>query len=300
MVIRNGVIILALITVLLSSSVMAADQVQVSLYVLNLGKFDITTGSFTADFYLSMKCPKSCSVGEFEFMNGRATTTDKIVDKPNEKFYRLQATLNSPIDLRKFPFDRQKMQIILEDKEKTVDDLVYSVSLEESGVDPSVTFPGWKFIGWNSTVSEHYYGVYDETYSQYAFTIDISRIFLNSLIKTFLPVFFIVLVVLSSFLLDPDKITTRIGMVGSALVASVMFHISIANQIPPTGYLTFADKFMVCTYFILLMSFVLNVVLLELHEQKKTELVEKLHRSTEYAMFIIVPLVYVILFLVLM
>jgi len=50
------------------------------------------------------------------------------------------------------------------------------------------------------------------------------------------------------------------------------------------------------TYFVILLSFVFNVFLLELHEQKKDALVEKLHRYTEFTMFIAIPLLYVLLF----
>lgn len=277
--------------------VSAQEEVQVGLYVLNLGKFDIATGSFTADFYLSLKCETQCSPENFEFMNGRASTVEKIIDEPNEKFYRIQANLNSPIDLKSFPFDAQKMQIILEDKEKTSEELVYIVSEEESGIDPSIVFTGWDIDGWNASVQEHSYSVYDETYSQYVFTVDISRIVFNAFLKTFLPVIFIMLVVIFSFLIDPDKVSTRLGMAGSSLVASVMFHVSISNQIPPVGYLTFADKFMVVTYMVLLFSFMINIAMLELQEQKKTEIVDRLHRRTEYSVFIAVPLLYLILFL---
>ena len=274
-----------------------AQDVDVSLYVLNLGKFDVATGAFTADFYLNMKCSEKCDVGNFEFMNGRASSVDKIIDTDKEKFYRIQGNFNSNVDLKKFPFDEQKMQIIIEDKLHAVDEIKYIAQDEQSGLDESIIFSGWNLEGWDSEVKEHEYKVYDETYSQYVFDINIARIKLNAFMKTFMPVFFILLVVLFSFVLDPDKITTRLGMAGSSLVASVMFHISISNQIPPVGYLTFADKFMVLTYAILLATFVINVYLLELLERKNNELVERIHRKTEYSMFVVVPLLYFILFL---
>ncbi len=272
-------------------------KVNVGLYLLNLGKFDISTGSFTADFYLSLTCENSCPPLEFEFMNGRASSVEKIIDNPNEKFYRIQANLVSPIDLKKFPFDKQKLEIIIEDKKKPMEELEYVPNLEETGIDDSITFIGWNMEDWKAYSKKHYYDVYDETYSQYVFEIPISRIKINAVFKTFLPITFIILVMLSSFVLDPDKITTRLAMVGSALVASVMFHVSIANQIPPVGYLTFIDKFMVLTYFVILLSFGFNVFLLELYEDKKEELVKKLHNYTEFTMFILVPILYALLFI---
>ncbi len=282
----------------LNSEQKSPEQVQVGLYLLNMGKFDIATGSFTADFYLSLKCEQNCSTPNFEFMNGRASTVEKMEDKPMEKFYRIQANLNSPVDLKKFPFDSQEVQIILEDKERKNAEMQYVPLLKETGIDKSIVFTGWNIDGWRAEVQEHEYPIYGETYSQYVYTIDISRIALSSFLKTFLPVIFIMLIVLASFVIDPDKVATRLTMTGSSLVAAVMFHVSISNQIPPVGYLTFADKFMVLTYFVLLMSFVINIMLLELQERKNHELIEKIHRRTEFSTLIIVPLLYVVLFVV--
>ena len=289
-------LLIVLAAMLLAIPVLAQQEVQVGVYVLNLGKFDLTAGTFTADFYLDLKCNSECQL-EFEFMNGRANSIEKIIDEPTEKFYRIQANLNSPVSLKNFPFDEQQMQIILEDKKSTADELVYIPLDEESGIDDSIAFTGWEITGWNAQVKEHYYPAYDETYSQYIFSIGIAKIVFNSFLKTFLPVVFIMLVVLFSFLLDPDKVQARLGMVGSSLVASVMFHVSISNQIPPVGYLTFADKFMLLTYFVLLASFIINIAMLELQQLKKNEMVEKMHKYTKYPVFIVVLLLYFNLFL---
>ncbi|MFH1126773.1 MAG: hypothetical protein ABIG84_05440 [archaeon] len=280
-----------------SSSNTTDKNINVGLYLLNLGKFDIATGSFTADFYLSLKCDNVCPSQDFEFMNGRASSFEKIIDEPNEKFYRVQANLVSPIDLKKYPFDKQKLEIVIEDKRKTTDELNYIADLEASGIDQSIIFIGWNMDNWDVYTREHNYEIYGETYSQYVFELPISRIVINAIFKTFLPIIFIIFIMLSSFVLDPDKITTRLTMVGSALVASVMYHVSLGNQIPPVGYLTFIDKFMVLSYFVILLSFVFNVFLLELNERKKDELVKKLHRHTEFTMFIVIPFLYILLFI---
>lgn len=291
-------LLLLSISIISFISAQEVDEIQVGIYILNLGKFDISTGAFTADFYLSLKCKSTCPEQDFEFMNGRALSLDKIIDSPNEKFYRIQANLNSQVNLKKFPLDTQNLEIIIEDKKKTIDELVYIPNKEESGIDESIFFTGWKIEEWKLEQREHEYSVYEETYSQIAFVIPISRITMNAIFKTFLPIIFIILVMLSSFILDPDKITTRLAMVGSALIASVMLHISIANQIPPVGYLTFIDKFMVLTYFVILLSFIFNVFMLELHERKEDWLVMKIHRATEFTMFILVPILYILLFLI--
>jgi len=289
---RNLIIIAVALCMIPFAS--AAQEVNIGAYVLNVGKYELATGSYTIDFYLSIKCDQKCDPN-IEFMNGRATSLEKIIDKPNDKFYRIQASLQEQVNLESFPFDEQKLTILIEDKEKPIDDFIFIPNADEAGLDPAVKFVGWQIQGWQHNTTIHNYEVYDEQYSQYQFEITIGRSPFNAVLKTLLPVFFIVLITLFSFIIDPDKITNRLTLVTSSLVAAVMFHVNIANQLPPVGYLTFADKFMVLTYVVLLFSLATSIVLLELSE-RKDERVTKIHRATEYTGFIVVPLMYVLLF----
>jgi hypothetical protein len=286
----------------------AQQEILVGVYVLSIGKLDISTGSFTVDFYLDLKSkdPKdqiTADAAALEFMNGRGTF-EMVEDKGDEKFYRVLATLNTPIDLRRFPFDAQKMQIILENKTNSLEKVKYIPLTAESGMDQAIVFPGWEIKGWEATSAQHEYPVYktpegkNEVYSQYIFSVDIARIPMNSFLKTFLPVLIMMLLVMTSFILDPDKVTTRLAAVSSALLASVMFHVSISGQIPPVGYLTFADKFMVLTYLILLVSFCLSLAVYILQGKPgKQPQALKLHHFTEVIVFVGMPVLYVGMFL---
>ncbi|VVB70237.1 Uncharacterised protein [uncultured archaeon] len=98
--------------------------------------------------------------------------------------------------------------------------------------------------------------------------------------------------------MDVDKTGTRITIASGALTASVLFHISIANQLPAITYLTYADKILVLTYAFLLFSLIVAVGLSELLENGKKELAEKIHRNLQYNMFWIIPLIYLIAFLI--
>lgn len=247
------------------------QTVDVGVYVLNVGRFDVASGSYTVDFYLSMKCDSDCEPGGFEFANGRATLVDLLLDRPSEKFYRIQASLAENIDLKDYPFDAHALSIILEDKSKTAQELVYRANDAYSGIDPQVTIVGWDLEGWSHVVESHYYAPYDETYSRYSFDVKIRRIFLASVLKAFLPVLFIVIAgLLALFIHEPDKLWTRLTVNTSSLIAAVMFHLNVTGSIPPVGYLTFADKFMVATYLILLVGLVSTVLMMR-HAKHKDE-----------------------------
>jgi hypothetical protein len=264
----------------------AANETKIGVYVINAGKFDPQSGTYNVDFYLNMNCINNCS-SEFEFTNGRATNIDKIVDLPNEKFYRIVATLQDPVDFRKFPFDSHTLSISLEDKFRTTESMIYTADLEKSGVEKEVQFVGWQLKNWSAKTTEHYYRPYDETYSRYQFNINLEREALSSILKIFVPVLFIMLLNFFAHFPDPDKITTRITMHSSFLIAAVMFHVAIGNQLPALGYLTVADKFMFASYLSLAFSLFSAIVILELTEEKKTELVGKIQKGSGIASFII-------------
>lgn len=282
--------------ILLSVSLLFASQVSVGTYVINAGRFDPQSGTYTVDFYLSLKCESNCS-SNFEFVNGRANTIDKIIDEPTEKFYRIQATLQDNVDFRKFPFDTHTLTIRLEDKTQTKEDQFYIINEKETGLSDSINFIGWELKGWNANVVDNYYSVYDENYSTYIFSINLKREWVSSFLKTFVPIFFIMLLNFFAHFPDPDKITNRLTMHTSFIIAAVMFHVAIGNQLPPLGYLTLADKFMFASYLSLGFSLLSAIVVLELVEEKKMNLVTKVHKMSGLASFFIWIISLVIIFL---
>ena len=281
-----------------STSTAAARPVKVrtAVYILNLGKFDVSTGAYTVDFYLSMECDEACAP-DFEFMNGRATSIDKLIDEPNSKFYRVQANLAENIDLKQYPFDEHALTITLEDKRQEASDLVFVPDNAQSGVDPKVVLVGWELNGWNATTETHHYAPYDEDYSRFSFALNIRRIVLASVMKTFLPIIFIVIVGLLALLIEErDKLWTRIGINTSALIAAVMFHLNVTSSIPPVGYLTLADKFMMVTYVVLVLS-LLSTILMMMHAKRNDAVLEKkIYEISLYGIPLLTVIGYALLF----
>jgi len=69
---RSGVLVVLIMCVFCMSftptakAVPGANTVLVGVYVLNVGEIDLRTGSYTMDFYLSMRCPTvGCKLGSF-------------------------------------------------------------------------------------------------------------------------------------------------------------------------------------------------------------------------------------------
>jgi len=257
--------------------------VKVGVYVLNVGKLDVSTGAFTIDFYLSLSCDTPCEPGGFEFANGRATSIDKSVDEPDEKFYRVQAALVSNLNLSKYPFDEHDLHIQIEDKIQTSKTQVYQVNMEDTGIDPAVNIVGWNLKGSDAKVVDHYYATYGTTFSAYQLTIHIGRPVTAALLKSFLPALTIVLAGLLALLLTPDKILPRITITTGSLTGAVLFHLNMTSSIPPVGYVTFADRFMIVNYVVLAATLLTSLAALRYVDQKRNEAAERIHGSAMVA-----------------
>jgi hypothetical protein len=249
-------------------------KVKLGVYVLNVGKFDLVTGTYTVDFYLDMtSVPADTDMGDprFEFINGRAATMDKVIDKPGEKFYRIQANLQTNVDMHRFPWDEHELPIVIEPVSRGKKELVYVVDEAQSGLDPAVSFVGWNLNGAKGLVRDHAYPLYGEEFSQYVYTMKISRLMLMSSLKTFLPVICFLLISLISLMVAVEKLDARVSLNTAMLIAAVMFHMSVAAQLPPAGYLTVADKVMVATYGTIAVNLLFTVQLMRMVQQQREQ-----------------------------
>lgn len=280
-----------------TASAQTSNIVRVGVYVLNIGRFDLATGSYTIDFYLSMRCADKCNLGKFEFMNGRASSVQQTEDTPTERFYRIQANLHENIDLQNYPFDSHTLTIEIEDTSLTKGNLTYQPDPDNTGLDPSIHIVGWTVSAWASTVIDHYYQPYRQTYSRYIFSLTLARPDYTSAIDTFLPVVFLVFVSLISMLLVGKRLETRIFLTVTVLLAAVFFQFTLDSTIPPVGYLTFADKFMIATYIIIVSTLVVGIMLLKYNDRKDMVKSERIHYYSIRILPLLAFLIYALTFL---
>src|SRR6185369_9119370 len=101
---------------------------------------------------------------------------------------------------------------------------------------------------------------------QLVFDIAISRPTLASLFKSLVPVFFMVFVAGFTLLLKPKSAPGRLSASTAGLMSVVMFHVSATSSLPPLGYLTLMDKFMIATYLVYIVNIAFNVAMVRFEE----------------------------------
>ena len=266
------------------------QHVNVSVYVTDFSRFDITAGTFGVDFNLILHSDTPVSIDDMTLVNGMMTSVSTIVDTPHDKEYRIIAVLTTDPDLSRYPFDRQTLVIRLEPRTKdesgmvlSVDPLMTVLNQRETGL------PGWKFTGNDWSVTNHSYLTGQVPYSRVNFEYGISRELTSTLLKFFLPLFLIIIVSIASLMM---KVSSRLGLNASMFLAAVLIHWRIADAIPLVAYVTFLDIFMVITYVTLVMVLTSGILILKYTESGNRDMVERVN----YWSLRIIPLVCVVLY----
>jgi hypothetical protein len=249
------------------------ERLTAGVYLLNIGKIDLQTGSYDLDFYfwLSTSNPAidfTKQKPSFDFMNSMNAKVEPSRIEPNYYEVRVKGTFLKNMDFRNYPFDTQQVTVEVEGFD-TTDKLVFVPDTAASGYDSLVNVPGWNLGETKSSVVVHRYP--DQSFSRYIFSFDIQRAPLSSFLKSIFPVVIITTIAMLAFWMSPTNFAPRIGLAASTLLAAVAAHLNAANQLPPIGYLTLMDKVMIVAYALFLNNLVSMVLQMRLVDHKREE-----------------------------
>lgn len=251
----------------------APVEVKIGIFALSFGNYDVNKGTYTMDFYLFFKwdpsqAPAGFTPGGWELMNGDASgaKTPKIYDATDnatgerEVWYRVKATLLSEPRFDNFPYDTQRVSILVEDSVYTRAQLVYVPMEDASGIDDEFVAGGWQVGEPSIEVADKSYK-FGEEYSRAKFNVELSRAKFSTTIKTLLPPLAFVLVAGLAFFFHPTKWGNRVGLGTGMLISAVMFHISQTLALPPLPRLILFDKVMIAVYLFILGSLAVTALI---------------------------------------
>ncbi len=258
-----GLFVAALLALLVSAPLAlaqgAADQpveVDVTIAVVSFGNYDAQQGSYVLDFYLVLRwdtttAPPDFTPGNFEFASGRSTDRELQADEMDNStgiralWYRVQANLYSQPNFEWYPFDKQTVQVRLEDTTQPESQLVYVANTTGSGLEGSFQAAGWEVKGKpRFTVTTNEYS-FDDPYSQARFVITLQRSVLSGVLKVIVPpLAFVAISAVSFILLGKDKIATRFVLSGNMAISGILFHAAQSASLPSLSHLIFLDRYM--------------------------------------------------------
>jgi hypothetical protein len=232
--------------------------VKVGFVISEVRDYQITDGSFQADFFMSFTADKTLPKLHPTFTNGHEVDCSTVIEVETFRFYRCTGTFSSNVDLREYPFDTQYLDINVEDAVYGVDTVIFQPDSRRTSLDASFRLSGYGVASVGAQAIKHQYPSRfdrDDLYvSRYKFTVGLDRFASSAAFSVYVPAFIIVLISLVGLWVPPTELEVRSNAGAPMLAAAVLFHYSLIQSLPMTGYLTHADKLMLGVYIALLMN----------------------------------------------
>lgn len=271
-----------------------AAHAKVGLVLVDVTGYDIHRGTFEADLFVSLTSDRPMGPVSLGFSNGSHATTVVLADTPTFKLYRSRVDLVSPIDLRAYPFDTQRLTVELEDTRAGVDQLVLEPDESRTALDEGFDVAGWRAGSIGAKAWRHAYPPRfdrDDLYvSRYQFTLQIDRYGTSAAFGVFVPPFIIVFISLFGLWVSPDHMTVRTNAGPPMLAAAVLFHYALLATLPETGYLIRADKIMLSVYASIFLNIATTLVVLKV-DGKTVDRVLRIGRTWVPAAVVVIMIV---------
>jgi hypothetical protein len=177
---------------------------------------------------------------------------------------RIHSTLHSRYDLRRFPFDAQKLVLELTDAEYDSSDVSYQSAPLHLGLDADVReqLAAWSIGGTPGFALARHAFSWEPGAPQYdhaTITVEARRQVGFYLTRFFLPLFLIVAVALTVFWIHPEDLNSQVGIGVTCLLAVIAFQFAESSSLPAVAYLTFADRVYAICYFAIALAMIESI-----------------------------------------
>jgi hypothetical protein len=237
----------------LADHVATPQTVSIGIVLVGLYNLDEKASTWDADFYLyeSWK-PAPGFAPQTEIVNevDRHSQQFDDVELKNgtcTRSRRIRSTLHTPFNLRMFPFDRQHVELQVSDANYGAADLTYADKPYAFGVDEvaRAELSGWEIAGdptFSRTTRAFQWEEGAPKYDYATVKLAVKRHIAFHLTRFFLPLFIIVAVAFGVFWVDPEDLSSQIGIGVTCLLAAIAFQFAQGGNLPEIAYLTLADR----------------------------------------------------------
>jgi hypothetical protein len=280
------IIFLILILLLLklnSFSQSKPDTIRAGIYLKSLYDFNSSAFSYDVDFWMWFiyKNDTLKPLQRIEIANAKKYDySDMSIEKRNGLGWATQnckATINQNWDLKHYPFDHQKLEIVLEETEHDIRKVILTADNPKFEYNDKIDIKGWKIDSskiWNG-ISEYKSDFGDPTlngmskYSNVHYTIFLSRESWALFFKLFTGCYVAFLVSFLVFFIKPIYVDPRFGLSIGGLFAAVGNKYVVDSNIPSSISFTLVDKIHDITFVYILLTIFLSIISLKIYDGGK-------------------------------
>jgi Neurotransmitter-gated ion-channel ligand binding domain/Neurotransmitter-gated ion-channel transmembrane region len=226
----------------------------------------------------------------FNQVGGRNSARIQITVTPEGKVHYIEsfdATISSDLQLKKFPFDKQRLRLIVDSFQYDDKQVIFTAENNKIGVnkEPFVSLSEWTIKDVKHEETSQLFPQDQKNYSRLNVYFEIERNSGFYVLKVFIPLAIIFSISCATFWIPIEElgVLTAIGVTN--LLTAIAFSLSIGGALPKVAYLTFIDGFIGLIYLFIFISIIENVALhfLTKKDEKYHELSVKLHNQGRWS-----------------
>ena len=193
----------------------------------------------------------------------------------------LSAHLTADYDLRRFPFDRQLLELHIESFRWTRDAMVWVPDEAAIGFERDFVIPEWRITRVGSRVEEATAIRSAVPFSRFVLEVEVERESGFYLWKVMLPIFIIVGLSWSVFWMTDEPLAGRSRITATGVLTIVAYQFVIAEDLPRIAYLTLLDKVMLCSFGLLSVTVVQSMIVSG-YQQRDMERARRIDRASRW------------------
>jgi hypothetical protein len=302
----------------------AADEptlVKVSAFLVDILEIDDVERTITLDYYLlqSWKDPRLADQNFRDSASKLDLTIDEIwspeisrvnvkttnvrntllnVDREGTVVYRQRRidTFTTPLDLRRFPFDEQRVKLMFLSTAYGPDQVKIEINHERSGYNDAFSISGWSFeqfqIEQASQTVRSTAGL-DQELRGFDLFLTLKRNSAFYIWKVMVPLGFIVFMAWTVFWIDPAEFGGQVAISTSSVITLIAFQLSLSELLPRISYLTEIDVYALGTSFLVFLALGESITTAKLAKNERQATARRIDAYMRW----IYPLAYLLLLL---
>lgn len=172
---------------------------------------------------------------------------------------RFSHKFSSTLDLRRFPFDRQTLRVVIAPFDPFAKDLDLAINRERVGLLDEASVTDWNILGVDARLLPSPGG--DPAGERFVFEVKISRRWTFYVWRVLLPLTLLVFASWSVFWFEPTNLQPQISTSLAILLSFVTFNYAIDFSLPKVAYLTFIDRYTLTSFaFVVSVTFAVSVL----------------------------------------
>ena len=270
--------------------------VYAGIYLNEIPRLDLVQSTFTADLYVWVRFPRGVTSGDADptqiefpdmvrgtFDKGRVAGQRELSDGTTYRLWRLTGDFKNDFDLRRYPADRQRLQIRFYNSRASSSQLVYAIDDDPSlpgdpdagGVSAAAfrNLTQWQpmsaFQARDTLVTHSALGDPERVgaervreLSGFSLEVEVQRRLGTTLIKTLLPIGLMTLIMFTTLFLPPGLAASKVTVAITAALSGAVLLSAINSQLGNVGYVI-AVEYGFYVFFSLCLLCILTVLIAE-------------------------------------